>query len=301
MLRTIRAHHLTIALVGAIVLVAITSALANAGGSVPAAPANLEARVVQDALKITLFWNDNSEDEEQFILERSSASSEGPWGVAALLPADSTEYNDGGLSDGVTYWYRVAATNAAGTSEYSNVASGTASELPAPQPGDADCNGVVDSRDALLVLQFDAGLIDKLTYTCLLVADVNSSGHVNALDAALILQFVAGLINDFFPAISGIYGLVTIGPMCPVIQKGVPCPDQPFSAKIAIENRVARRGVIVFSNGRGEFEISLPAGSYVIVPHSPNPGAPPFASEQPVIVTDGAFTEVLIRYDSGIR
>lgn len=304
MLKMNRAGQLAFALLGTAFLLLISDALAGAGDSAPAAPSNLKARILADGLKTTLLWDDNSDNEEQFILERSSASAEGPWGVAALLPADSTEYNDGGLRNRVTYWYRVAATNAAGTSTYSNVASGTASVFPGPPPpGDADCNGVVDSRDALLVLQFDAGLIDKLTYTCSL-ADVNADGVVNSIDASLILQFVAGLSDHPGgpPLIeSGVRGLVTIGPICPVMQKGVPCPDLPFSATIVIEDGAGDEITRVRSGDDGIFEVSLDPGSYVLVPESPNPGVPPMAEEQAVVVVADAYTDVLVRYDSGIR
>lgn len=168
--------------------------------SAPLPPTNLQAMVVQDALKITLLWDDNADNEVQYVLERrSSAGPDGPWGVAAVLPANSTSYNDSGLEDGVTYWYRVAASNAVGTSGYSNVVFGTATALPTPRPGDADCSGQVTSVDAALVLQFDAGLLDILVFTCLLVADVNEDGTVNALDATLILQFAAGLIDNLPP------------------------------------------------------------------------------------------------------
>ncbi len=304
MLNIDRARQLALALVGTTLLLLVSSALAGAGGSAPAAPSNLEAMVVADALKITLLWDDNSDDEEHFILERSSAGPAGPWGVAALLPADSTTYNDRGLGDNVTYWYRVAATNAGGTSDYSNVVSGTASDLPTPPPGDADCNGAVTSVDAALVLQFDAGLVDILTFTCLLVADVNEDGAVNALDATLILQFVAGLLDNFETPLvmeSGVRGLVTIGPICPVMQKGAPCPDLPFNATIVIEDGAGSEITRVRSGDDGIFEVSLDPGSYVLAPQSPNPGAPPNASEQAVEVVTDAYTEVLIQYDSGIR
>ncbi|MCH7698238.1 MAG: hypothetical protein IH865_04810 [Chloroflexi bacterium] len=256
---------------------------------------------MHDALKITLLWEDNSDDEQQFVLERSSAGPNGPWGIAALVPADSTTYNDSGLNDNVTYWYRIAATNAAGTSDYSNVASGTATDLPMPPPGDADCNGTVTSVDAALVLQFDAGLFDILV--CSLLADANQDGTVNSVDASLILQLVAGLIDDFDgpPHESGVRGLVTIGPICPVMQEDVPCPDLPFSAKIVIENDVGTEVASVVSGDDGLFQIELDPGSYVLVPASPNPGAPPFAEEQAVRVLEDEFAEVLIQYDSGIR
>ncbi len=59
--------------------------------------------------------------------------------------------------------------------------------------GDADCDGLVNSRDALLVLQFEAALIDALP--CQDLADVNRDGRVDSLDANLIKQIDAGLLT----------------------------------------------------------------------------------------------------------
>ena len=298
--RTLRVTAL--AMLGVALLLLVSSEASQAGGPPPAAPTNLEAMVVQDALKITLLWDDNADNEQQFMLERSSTGADGPWGVAGLLPVDSTSHNDSGLEDNVTYWYRVAASNAAGTSDYSNVVSGTATALPTPPLGDADCSGFVDSIDAALVLQLDAGLFDVLV--CSLYANVNEDSTVNALDAALILQLVAGLLDDFgapAPKESGVRGLVTIGPICPVMQKGVPCPDLPFSAKIVVEDENGIEVARVVSGDDGAFQLELGAGAYVLVPQSPNPGAPPSADELDVEVLEDAFSEVLIQYDSGIR
>lgn len=58
--------------------------------------------------------------------------------------------------------------------------------------GDVDCNSRVNSIDAALVLQLDAGLIDVLL--CQQNADVNQDLTVNSIDATLILQSDAGLI-----------------------------------------------------------------------------------------------------------
>jgi len=71
---------------------------------------------------------------------------------------------------------------------------------PTPTPGllgDAGCDGAVNSIDATLVLQLDAGLIDSLA--CAENGDVNGDRSVNSLDAALILQFDAGLIGSLGP------------------------------------------------------------------------------------------------------
>ena len=58
--------------------------------------------------------------------------------------------------------------------------------------GDVNCNGTVDSIDAALVLQQNAGLIPALA--CQENADVNLDGVVDSRDALLILQHVAGLL-----------------------------------------------------------------------------------------------------------
>ena len=74
------------------------------------------------------------------------------------------------------------------------VAPPTATPTPSGRPGDANCDGLVDSRDALVVLQLSAGLTDVLP--CVQNADANGDGQINALDAAVILQYDAGLIHS---------------------------------------------------------------------------------------------------------
>jgi hypothetical protein len=78
----------------------------------------------------------------------------------------------------------------------------TATPPPAPPTpsallGDVNCTGGVNTIDAALVLQLDAGLIGSVI--CLQNGDVNGDGSVNSLDALLILQFDAGLIGSLLP------------------------------------------------------------------------------------------------------
>jgi hypothetical protein len=69
----------------------------------------------------------------------------------------------------------------------------TPSQTRVPEgTGDASCNGSTDSSDALIVLQFDADLLQAIA--CAASADANLDGRADSRDAALILQFVARVV-----------------------------------------------------------------------------------------------------------
>ena len=55
------------------------------------------------------------------------------------------------------------------------------------------------------------------------------------LIAALAALFLACKSEEEAPPLtSGIEGQVLIGPMCPVVQAGTPCPDKPYQATIVL-------------------------------------------------------------------
>ena len=69
-------------------------------------------------------------------------------------------------------------------------------------PGDVNADGVVNSIDALLLLQFHAGIIELLPDQLPVPedwykpGDVNNNGWLDSQDALLILQFHARLIDE---------------------------------------------------------------------------------------------------------
>ena len=98
---------------------------------------------------------------------------------------------------------------------------------------------------------------------------------------------------------SGIDGLVTIGPTCPVQRIESPCPDRSFAADIIVVDSAGRRVASVSSGADGRFRIALPPGSYTLSPQ--HKATPPSAREQVVTVVAGSFAVVQIVYDTGIR
>ncbi len=100
---------------------------------------------------------------------------------------------------------------------------------------------------------------------------------------------------------SGIQGHVTIGPQCPVMQVGSPCPDVAYQARV----RVLRDGAEVAtgpSDQDGAFRIPVAPGAYVVdaVPLDGNAIAT-IGGQPHVVVTAGAYTRVDLTFDSGIR
>ena len=98
---------------------------------------------------------------------------------------------------------------------------------------------------------------------------------------------------------SGIEGQVLIGPMCPVMQANIPCPDQPFQATITVLDENRNKVTDFQSDAQGNFKIGLKPGTYILVPESTN--AMTHAGEQTVTVIEGQFIRVTVNYDSGIR
>lgn len=103
------------------------------------------------------------------------------------------------------------------------------------------------------------------------------------------------------PLDSGIYGRVTIGPMCPVVTQNSPCPDEPYQTTVAVLDESGDEVTTFETAEDGAFLLNLFPGRYTLVPEQPNQGAPPTAAERIVDVPQGTRVEVNISYDSGIR
>jgi hypothetical protein len=100
---------------------------------------------------------------------------------------------------------------------------------------------------------------------------------------------------------SGVRGMVTIGPTCPVerMPPDPNCADRPQSANFAIDSPAGAQVATVASSTDGSFSIALPAGTYVI--HLQGPAAMPSMSPQEFTVPAHGFVEVRLSLDSGVR
>jgi hypothetical protein len=92
----------------------------------PVAPWDLTATAASGPV-INLSWTDNSLDESEFVVSRSTTAG-GPYTVIASVNGGVTSFADSALAASTTYYYVVRAANEAGNSANSNEASATSTD-----------------------------------------------------------------------------------------------------------------------------------------------------------------------------
>lgn len=98
-----------------------TSTTAVISVAAPAAPTSLTASSNITG-SVALAWQDKSNNELSFSIERSTSSSSG-FAVVGSVNFNLTSFTNQGLPSNTTYYYRVRAVNSSGNSGYSNVVS----------------------------------------------------------------------------------------------------------------------------------------------------------------------------------
>ncbi len=101
-------------LVCAVALALVAAACGSDGhgaGAGPAAPSNLRAAVVGGGAHLT--WEDNSDDETEFVVMRKAMAATS-YTAVTTAPFNTVQYHDASVTAGMTYVYHVMAMNADG-------------------------------------------------------------------------------------------------------------------------------------------------------------------------------------------
>lgn len=89
---------------------------------IPNAPSGLTATAFGSRI-VRLAWNDNSNNEAGFKIERRKADSTSLWGLIATIGSNRNAFGDSTVMPNTTYSYRVYAFDSAGVSGYTNIAT----------------------------------------------------------------------------------------------------------------------------------------------------------------------------------
>lgn len=79
---------------------------------------------------------------------------------------------------------------------------------------------------------------------------------------AAAVAVLAGVACSGAPADAVITGVVTRGPMCPVVQEGQSCPDMPTSGTVRLVDTSGDEAARTEADDEGRFELAVPAGTY---------------------------------------
>lgn len=104
-------------------------------------------------------------------------------------------------------------------------------------------------------------------------------------------------------ASSGIYGMVLIGPVCPVemYPQDPKCADRPYQTRLALSTSDQSRIIKEFdSDAGGRFSINVSPGEYAIRPAAAA-NILPYCASDTIRVVAGQYTEAAVSCDSGIR
>jgi hypothetical protein len=123
------------------------------------------------------------------------------------------------------------------------------------------------------------------------------------LGSLLVFGCLAGLLASCTTAAvaSGITGHTVVVGGCVETLESTPCAEEPLPARISILDAKGGKVGETTSNDKGEFRMDLPAGTYEI--HAVNLAGAPWPTALPahVVVTAGAFTDVGLTFNSGVR
>lgn len=146
---------------------------------------------------LTVNWNDNANNETNYVVERSSDGTN--FTVIATVGANITTYNDTGLTPNTQYYYRIKATNATDSSVYTSNASVTTPPVPSPpakaaNPTPANGTNTAELNNGNLLLKW-TGSPNTATYAVYFGTDPQNLINVGTINYSATPSFQLSNLN----------------------------------------------------------------------------------------------------------
>jgi hypothetical protein len=125
--------------------------------------------------------------------------------------------------------------------------------------------------------------------------------HGSRLVSILAWALVLAACGNPPPTDTGVEGVVTIGPTCPVVQVGQDCPDQPYAAELTVADPHGKLIARTSADDDGRYRIALAPGDYLLEAKAAGDSPFPAAAVMPFTVNEREWTRLDVTLDSGIR
>jgi hypothetical protein len=112
----------------------------------PNAPSNLQV-ISSSSTSVSLIWVDHSNIESNFELQRLNENDALEKSIA--IPANTTQYNDNGLTPNANYSYKIRAQNTIGSSAFSNIVKVSNTNSALYIPSDFAIENITESQISL--------------------------------------------------------------------------------------------------------------------------------------------------------
>lgn len=171
----------------------------------PTAPSNLATTAVDNS-KVNLSWQDTSNNETGFRIERSSTGADN-WTTLVELGSNTQAYTDTNVSMGMGYDYRVSAFNTAGstTSSLATINLQTALQYGQTQyqrQGCASCHGA-DGRGGFTNLPMTKYTSSQLADLTRIIHDTMPPGNPGACQAGCASAIASYITEVLTPSAGG--------------------------------------------------------------------------------------------------
>ncbi|UCH14225.1 MAG: fibronectin type III domain-containing protein [Bacteroidales bacterium] len=147
----------------------------------PDAPSSLETTNIK-ARSVSLRWNDNSYDEDNFELERSNASG-GEYTRIAVISRNNTYFTDSYLTPVTSYYYRIRACSEYGCSDYTDELGVTTLELRPPDNPPTDLTSTYIGKYSVTLNWTDNSSNEEGFYIYRSLTSGSGFGHVGTVGA----------------------------------------------------------------------------------------------------------------------
>jgi M6 family metalloprotease-like protein len=151
--------------------------------------------------QIKLAWTDASTNETGFAVQRSLTSGSG-FATIGTASANATNYTDNTVSAATTYYYRVSATNATGSSTFSAEALATTPKLPATVTLGSLSQTYSGTACTATYTTSPTGLTVTVTYNGVAIAPTNAGNY--AVTGTVVSATYQGQTNGTLAVAKGI-------------------------------------------------------------------------------------------------